>query len=346
MTISTLMIHEASETPEKVSAQRRDNRDAAARIAARLRARAPAFIATCARGSSDHAAAYAKYLAEIRLGLAVCSFAPSVASVYGARVSLKDVLFLCISQSGRSPDLLQAAEMARRQGAYVVAIVNDESSPLAALAEDVLPIGAGPEKSVAATKSCIGAMAAIFDLYAQWSESAAMASALDGLPALLSEAFECDWSHALPAMAHTRQALMISRGIGLAAAQEAALKLKETCRIQAEPFSAAEVRHGPMAIVDKGFPVIAASTFDAAQDSIDAVSRHFAERGAKVFMAGSPAGAPVDGTARLPAPRAPHPDLQPLVFLMAFYRFANDLALLRNLDPDKPDHLQKVTETV
>ena len=346
MKISTLMLREAAETPDKVAAQQRDNRAAAARIAATLRARAPKFIATCARGSSDHAATYAKYLAEIRLGLATCSFAPSVASVYGASVSLKDALFLCISQSGRSPDLLQAADTARRQGAYVVAVVNDEDSPLAAIAEDVLPIGAGPEKSVAATKSCIGAMAAIFDLYAQWSESAAMASALDALPASLAEAFECDWSHALPAMEHTRQALIISRGIGLAAAQEAALKLKETCRIQAEPFSAAEVRHGPMAIVDEGFPIIAASTFDAAQDSIDDVSRHFAERGAKMFMAGSPVGAPVEKTASLPAPRASLTDLQPLIFLMAFYRFANDLALLRNLDPDKPDHLQKVTETV
>lgn len=342
MTISTLMLREASETPEKVAAQRKNNREAVARIAAKLNDLQPKFIATCARGSSDYAATYTKYLAEIRLGLATCSFAPSVASLYGVKVSLKDALFLCVSQSGRSPDLLQAAEAAREQGAYVVAIVNDEESPLAKLAEDVLPIGAGPEKSVAATKSCIGSMTAIFDLCAEWSDSAPMRSALDSLPSVLSEALECDWSDALSAMENTRQALIISRGIGLAGVQEAALKLKETCKIQAEAFSAAEVRHGPMAIIDEGFPVIAASTFGVAQDSIDDVSRHFASRGAKVFMA----GAPTDGVAHLQVPRAENIDLQTLIFLMAFYRFANDLALLRNLDPDNPEHLQKVTRTL
>lgn len=342
MTITTLMLREASETPEIVAGQGQKNRAAATRIAARLNELQPKFIATCARGSSDYAATYAKYLFETRLGLATCSFAPSVASLYGAKIFLKNALFLCISQSGRSPDLLQSAEMARDQGAYVVAIVNDEESPLAAIADDVLPIGAGPEKSVAATKSCIGSMAAVFDMCAQWSGSASMASALENLPAVLSLAFDCDWSAAHPVMETARQTLIISRGIGLAAAQEAALKLKETCRLQAEAFSAAEVRHGPMAIVEKGFPVIAASTFDAAQESIDDVSRHFAQRGAKVFMA----GAPVDGTQTLKTPRAGDPNLQPLVFLMAFYRFANDLALLRKLDPDNPEHLQKVTRTL
>ena len=349
MTLSTLMYREAGEAPEKIAAQRAGNRRLAATIAARLNALRPRVVMTCARGSSGHAAAYARCLVEIRLGALTSSFAPSVASVYGARVAMEDALFLCISQSGRSPDLLQAAMLARREGAYVVAVVNDETSPLADLAEDVLPIGAGAEKSVAATKSCLGAMSAVYDLCAAWSGDAAMASALDALPETLSRAFDCDWSAAALAMASARQALMISRGIGLAAAQEAALKLKETSKIQAEAFSAAEVRHGPMAIVDEGFPVFAAGAHDDAQQSIDDVAALFAARGARVFMAGAPGngkGAAAHGAIPLPTPRAGASDLQPLVFLMAFYRFANELALLRNLDPDNPDHLQKVTQTL
>jgi len=345
MTVSTLMFREAAETPGKVAAQHAGNRDAAARIAARLDAMKPRIVLTCARGSSDHAAVYAKYLFETRLGLPTCSFAPSVASVYKVRLAMDNALFLCISQSGRSPDLVQAADVARRQGAYVVAIVNDEESPLADIAENVLPIGAGPEKSVAATKSCIGSMSAVYGLCAAWRGDADMAAALRALPATLSAALACDWSAAAPVMETARQAFIISRGIGLAAAQEAALKLKETSKIQAEAFSAAEVRHGPMAIVEAGFPVVAAGAFDAAQDSIDGVVSHFAARGARVFAAGAPAGGG-EGITLLPMPRAGATDLQPLVFLMAFYRFANELALRRNLDPDNPEHLKKVTETL
>lgn len=338
----TLMLREAMQTPAVIALQRSSNRSAIKRIVGRLRAIDPPFIATCARGSSDCAATYAKYLFERRPGLAVCSFAPSIASLYGARLQLKNTAFLAISQSGRSPDLLSAAQSARECGAYVVAIVNDQDSPLAELADDVLPILAGDEHSVAATKSCLGAMAAIFDLRAEWLGDTDAHATLDGLPEALDAALQVDWSHAIPQMRGIRQAFVISRGTGFAGVQEAALKLKETCKIQAEAFSAAEVKHGPMAVVDEGFPVIAASTLDAAQAGIDDVMELFLERGAKVFSAGSP----LKGAISMPLPVAPSRDLQPLVFLQAFYRFANSLSLARGFDPDNPKHLKKVTETV
>ena len=143
-------------------------------------------------------------------------------------------------------------------------------------------------------------------------------------------------------MRGARQAFVLSRGIGLAGAQEAALKLKETCMIHAEGISAAEVRHGPMTIVDEGFPVIAIATFDASQESMDSISREFLGCGACVLVAGEP----LEGALCLPTPRAPDSNLQPLVFLQAFYKFANVLSFERGLDPDNPRNLSKVTKTV
>ena len=339
---ATRMYQEAGEIPLKSGRQQTRNAALIGKIAGKLKRVEPRFIATCARGSSGHAATYAKYLFETRMGLAVCPFAPSVASLYAAQTDMRDAVFIAISQSGRSPDLLSASRAAKAGGAYVVAVVNDEASPLAGLADDVLSINAGPELSVAATKSCVGAMSALYHLCARWRGEDGMLDALATLPETLSQAWSLDWPQAFAPLRGARQALILSRGIGLAGAQEAALKLKETCMIQAEGFSAAEVRHGPMAIVGEGFPVFAIATFDASQQSIDSVSREFLACGARVLVAGEP----FDGALCLPTLRAPDPNLQPLVFLQTFYKFANALSVDRGLDPDQPGNLSKVTKTV
>ena len=339
---ATRMYQEAGEISRNIGQQQTRNAALIGKIAGKLKRIAPQLIVTCARGSSDHAATYAKYLFETRMGLAVCSFAPSVASLYEAQTDIREAVFIAISQSGRSPDLLSASRAAKANGACVVAVVNDEASPLANLADDVLPIGAGPELSVPATKSCVGAMAALYHLCAEWRGEDGMLDALAALPGTLSQAWSLDWPQALAPLRGIRQALILSRGTGLAGAQEAALKLKETCMIQAEGFSAAEVRHGPRSIVGEGFPVIAIATFDACQQSIDSVSREFLGCGARVLVAGEP----VDGALCLPMPRAPDSSLQPLVFLQTFYKLANALSLDRGLDPDQPGNLSKVTETV
>lgn len=338
----TRMHREAGEVAESIARQQARNAALIGAVAGKLKRLAPRFIATCARGSSDHAATYAKYLFETRMGLAVCSFAPSVASLYATQTDMRAAVFIAISQSGRSPDLISASRLAKTGGACVVAVVNDEASPLASLAHHVVPIGAGPEISVAATKSCVGAMSALYHLCAKWRGDDAMLDALAALPQTLSQAWAADWPQALAALRRVRQALILSRGIGLAGAQEAALKLKETCMIQAEGFSSAEVRHGPMTIVGEEFPVLAIATFDAAQPSIDSVSREFMDCGARVLMAGEP----LDAALCLPTPRAQDSHLQPLVFLQAFYKFANALSCARGLDPDRPRNLSKVTQTV
>ncbi|HEY9254659.1 MAG TPA: SIS domain-containing protein, partial [Stenotrophomonas sp.] len=245
----TLMFREAAETADVVAAQFARNRATIEALAASLRAAPPPFVVTCARGSSDHAATYAKYLFETQLGIVTASASPSVGSVYEAPLALRGALYLVISQSGKSPDLLRNAEAAKAAGARVVALVNVEDSPLAQLADTVIPLGAGPERSVAATKSYLASLAAILQLGAVWKQDAALLAALEALPASLRQAWQSDWRALTEGLVEARNLFVLGRGLGLAAAQEAALKFKETCGLHAEAYSSAEVKHGPMALV-------------------------------------------------------------------------------------------------
>ncbi|WP_037073796.1 SIS domain-containing protein [Pseudoxanthomonas suwonensis] len=339
---ATLMHHEAAEAADVVAAQFARNRDTVAALAARLRDAPPPFVATCARGSSDHAATYAKYLFETRLGVVTASLSPSVGSVYEAPLRLRGALFIAVSQSGRSPDLLRNAEAAKVAGAHVLALVNVEDSPLAALADTVLPLCAGAERSVAATKSYLASLAAIAQLGAYWSGDAALLAALDALPDALREAWQQDWSALADGLVEARNLFVLGRGLGLGAAQEAALKFKETCGLHAEAYSSAEVKHGPMALVGAGFPVLVFAQPDETGAGAVAVADEFRARGAQVWVAGQ--GVTSEG--RLPLPAAPHPALAPLLTVQAFYRAINALALRRGHNPDLPPHLNKVTETV
>jgi glucosamine--fructose-6-phosphate aminotransferase (isomerizing) len=334
----SLMFSEAAQAHAAVRAQLAGGR--AAEIAQRIRALSPRAAVTCARGSSDHAATFAKYLIETRAGVLTASAAPSVSSVYAATPGMEKTLFLVISQSGASPDLIATAEAARRAGALVVALVNAENSPIAAVADEIFLLSAGPERSVAATKSFIASLGAIIGLVAAWTEDADLANALQQLPDQLEEAWKLDWSAALP-LAQADNLFVIARGLGFGAAGEAALKLKETCGLHAEAFSAAEVRHGPMALVREGFHALAFAQPDRAGTSVAELAGDMARRGAAVFLAGADAR----GAIRLPTIEA-EAAVAPALIIQSFYRFAHDLALARGRDPDRPPHLSKVTETV
>ena len=337
----TLMFSEAAEAADAVARLLAANQAALSALGERLRAAPPAVVVTCARGSSDHAATYGKYLIETLLGIPVASAAPSVSSVYAAPMAPGAALVIAVSQSGRSPDLLATVSAYRTAGAHVVAFVNDETSPLAEMADTMIALKAGPERSVAATKSYICALAAFAALTAEWSQNAALADGVRTLPAMLTRAFEADWSMMVDTLADANNLFVIGRGYGYGIAQEAALKLKETCALHAEAFSAAEVRHGPMAIVNDGFPVIAFATSDAAGDGVRDAAAEFRARGAVVSLADAKA----DG-AGSPAAFAAHPAIEPILMIQSFYRMANALALRRGLDPDAPLHLSKVTKTV
>jgi glucosamine--fructose-6-phosphate aminotransferase (isomerizing) len=338
---TTRLGREAAEAPAVVRAQLGANEPVLRELAARLRAKPPRAVVTLGRGSSDHAATYARYLIETQLGVMTASAPPSIASIYDAAPAMADTLCLVISQSGRSPDLLASAEAARSAGALVVALVNDATSPLAELAEITAPLLAGPELSVAATKSYVGALSAIVQLVAHWSGDAALLGALAKLPDLLEEAWAQDWSAALPLLQDARNLYVLGRGVGFGVAEEAALKLKETCGLHAEAFSAAEVRHGPMALVGPSFPVLAFAQGDETRAGVEAALAAAAAQGAPTIKAG---GGEQAGVLTLPTKDA-CPILEPIAYALSFYRLVGALALARGLDPDRPPHLTKITET-
>lgn len=338
----TLMYREAHEAAAVVERQLRENAPILKKLGEQLRAKPPRFIVTCARGSSDHAAAYAKYVFETRLGLITASASPSISSIYDADLHLDDALFIAISQSGKSPDLLRSAQAAKDAGAHVVALVNVEDSPLAQMADTFVPLRAGPELSVAATKSYLATLAAVLQLTAHWGNDAELHSIVERLPEDLRRGWDCDWSPMIEGLTKATSLFVVGRGYGFGAALEAALKLKETCGLHAEAFSAAEVKHGPMAIVGEGFPVLFFAQGDGTQDNTIAVANEFRARGARVFIA-APGNHDPD---KLPLPDGVSPIVTPLLAVQSFYRAASALSLARGYDPDVPPHLRKVTETM
>lgn len=341
MTADSRMRREAAEAPYVVRAQLEANATRMQRLGAMLRELAPRAVVTCARGSSDHAATFAKYLLESRTQILTSSAAPSLSSLYAAKPDMRGVLFLAISQSGRSPDLLAAAATAKSCGACVLAMCNSDDSPLAALADHLVPLCAGVETSVAATKSYIASLSAIVHLIASWTCDAELQAALSQVPVLLEQAWTLDWSEALAPLERAQSLFVIGRGFGLGIAQEAALKLKETCGLHAEALSAAEVKHGPMALVGPGFPVLMFSQADETRAGIEALAQEFVKRGANVLLAGAHA----NGAVQLPA-LAAHPVLEPVAMIQSFYGMAERLSVARGFDPDAPAHLSKVTETL
>lgn len=338
----SLMLREASEAPAVVARQIVANAEICRDLVKRLKAAPPRFAVTCARGSSDSAAMFAKYLLEIRLGLVVASVGPSVGSIYGGKPQVEGALFLAISQSGRSPDLIRLAEAAGDGGALTVALTNDPASPLAERCEVVLPLHAGPEKSVAATKSYIASLAALLQLLAAWSGDAALARAVERLPDDLADALKRDWRPAVATLADVQSLYVVGRGAGYAAAQEAALKLKETCGLHAEAMSAAEIMHGPWTLAGPEFPVIMFSQHDEALASLSTLAANLTARGVSLFAAGP---VKADGAMRLPSADGLHPFAQPIALVQSFYPLAEALARARGRDPDHPPHLLKVTET-
>ncbi len=339
---ATHMHAEAAEAPAVVERQLAANDGMMAALADELRARVPRFVVTCARGSSDHAATFAKYAIETQLGIVTASASPSVESVYAVAQRLEGALYLVISQSGESPDLLRNADAARGAGAHVVALVNAVDSPLAAMADSVLPLRAGPETSVAATKSYLATLAAIVHLVARWTGHMPLLAALQAAPDAMRRALALDWSPLVAGLHDARNLFVLGRGYGYGAAQEMALKCKETSGLHAEAFSSAEVRHGPMALVGEGFPVLAIGQDDGTLAGTLATVRDFRARGARVWTA-----IPQDESAdALPVVPAPHPLLAPLLAVQTFYPAVNALALARGHNPDVPPYLNKVTETV
>lgn len=333
----------AAELREAPAVVRRQKNLAApiAELAARIRRNPPQVVVTCARGSSAHAATFGKHLIERYLGIPVAAAAPNIATVYGERMRLKDQLLLTISQSGRSDDLAEFASMAKAAGALTVAIVNDTDSPLAAACHIALPMAAGPELSIAATKSFIAALAALLRLTAAWTGDAALGAAIDRLPDRLAAAVELDWSSAVGVVAQASSLITIGRGPTLAIAREAALKLKETSNLHAEAFSSAEFQHGPVALVSPLYPILMFMPTDAAATGMRALAADLRGKGAALLSAEHGEAA----AGRLPVLAPDHPDADAVCLIQSFYALAIRIAERRGVDVNRPRHLQKVTRT-
>lgn len=337
----TKMQTEAAEAPERIATLLDANRTGMQALAKRFASKPPRLVMTCARGSSDHAATYLQYLCEIHLGLPAVSLPPSIASVYEAKMDLTDVLFVVISQSGQSPDLVAGAKWAAAQGATVVAFVNVEESPVAHAAHHVFPLHAGPEVSVAATKSFLASLAAGVQLVGELLGKEDFNRAVAGLPDALAKARDLDWSAAIAPLASSQSTFVVGRGQGFAAAAEMALKLKETSAMHAEAFSSAEIKHGPLGLLQDGMPVLIVGQNDPTLESVTALAADLNGKGAHVL--GAFEGA--NGGTVLPVVPGLHAAIAPLAAVQSFYAMASDLSLQRGLDPDQPEHLKKVTET-
>lgn len=338
----THMKREIAEIPSAIRRLLDEGRPAIGAAARALGERDPHVIVTIARGSSDHAAAYFKYVCELTTGVPVAAAGLAVASIYGADLRLGGAGAIAISQSGRSPDIVAMLESAARSGATTIAITNSPASPLAGAAGHVVDIGAGAERSVAATKTFVASAVAGLALIARWTGDEALDRALDALPDALEAALDTDWSTLVEAAADARSLYVLGRGPASAIAREAALKFKETSGLHAEAYSAAEVLHGPAAIVGQGFPVLAMCAEDAARASVLETGARLAAQGGALFVTDPEPGAGI----ALPVVRTGHGLTDPIALAVSFYGFVEALSRARGFNPDEPPHLHKVTATV
>ena len=336
------MAREVAEIPEAARRFLTLSAGATARAAVAMREADPAVIVTVARGSSDHAATYLQYAIELLAGIPVASVGPSIASIYHRPLRLARAACIGISQSGESPDIVEMMRGAAVGGALTVAVTNQAESPLAQASAHTLALQAGPEKSVAATKTFVASALAGLALLAEWQDDAALRHAVAGLPDAFGQALGLDWSPLSDRLSRAQSLYVLGRGPAFAIANEAALKFKETCGLHAESFSAAEVLHGPSAIVQAQFPVLALGVEDAALPRLTETTARLAAQGADVFLT----GADVPGVTRLPLLPDLHSLCAPLVLAVSFYAFVEGLARRRGFDPDVPPHLRKVTKTV
>jgi glutamine---fructose-6-phosphate transaminase (isomerizing) len=344
MVDGAFMAAEIREQPEVFRRVLHDLRAPIDEVVARLRAANPRFVLFVARGTSDHAALYAKYLVETRLGLPAGLASPSSITIYGGTPRFADTLVVAVSQSGGSPDLVGVLDAARRAGACTLAVTNAPDSPVARAAELNLDILAGPERAVAATKSYTAQLLTLYGLIDRWAEGDA------GDAALLPERAEAilvredEIAQIAERYRFAEQIVVTSRGYNYATALESALKLMETSYLVAHAFSSADLLHGPMAMVDRGFPVIMAVPDGRVTDSLAGVLETLSSRGADTLVVGEPAVA-ARGTVCFPIPDLGPEILSPVLLVLPLQLLAFHLARNRGVDPDQPRGLNKVTET-
>lgn len=338
------MAAEIKEQPQVLDRILHDGRRDILEVAEAIQTRRPRCVLFVARGTSDHAALYAKYLLETQLGLATGLASPSTTTVYDAHSQLQDVLVVAVSQSGGSPDLLEPFQRARTAGATTVAVTNAPDSPLARAAEYPLDVLAGSERAVAATKTYTAELLTLFllmdglagrDGEIAWS-----------LPDQADHVLGCEDMVRQLAVRYrfAEQLVVTARGYNYPTARETALKLMETSYLVAHAFSGADLLHGPMAMIERGFPVIAIVPQGQGGAALKPVLERLWELGADTLVVGDPLAVQL-GTVGLPLPELGQEILTPILLILPMQQLAWYLARERGSDPDQPRGLKKVTTT-
>lgn len=339
-TMRSLMLDEAGSAGQRVALQLAADQDRYQELAEHLIVHLPHGVLTVARGSSDHAAAYLAYLVMSRTGQLVTSLPKSLLTLYQAPVASHGLLAIAVTQSGRSRDLIEPMQVFRAAGAITVALANDVDSPLAQAVQWCLPLHAGPEHSLAATKSFVCSLVASARLCAHWpwGEHHDLLDALQSLPQALEQACREDWSSAVPVLSQAERLMVVGNGPGLVIAQEAVLKLNQTCGVRADAFSSTEVRHGPLALLRPDQPMLVFAPRGPAQAGLLALAQEMRQHGVQVLLA-----APPDVPQRqLTLTTTAHHDLDPITAIQSFYLLAEAVSRARGLDPDRPAHVSKV----
>lgn len=342
----SFMQQEILEIPEVILRQLHHNTPALEQLCEKLRARPPSAILTVARGSSDHAALFMKYLWETQFGLIVSSVHPSVYTLYQAPMQVSNSIMIALSQSGQGPDICEVIRYGREHEAFTLALVNQTDSPLAAMAEYLLPLHCGPEQSVAATKSYVAMLLAALHFTAIFKQDKILLQALYDLPTQIEALAHYRFDHLFPLYEQAVNALIIGRGFGLSIAEEIALKFKEVTQIHAESFSGAEVLHGPFSLFHEALPVFIFMQNDAILGSLRTlIAKIRTTQVAPVLIGDKTALAGNEDLEHILLPEV-HPLLTPILTVFIMYRFIEQLAMQKKLNPDTPPLIQKVTKTV
>jgi len=353
----TRMRTEIGEIPSVVRRFVAESRGDIGAAAAAIRTADPGWLSLVARGTSDHAALFMRYLIEIELGIPAGLAAPSTVTIYGTALAWRTGAVIAVSQSGRSPDLIAFLEAARADGAPTVAIVNDAASPLAAAADHVIDCRAGEERSVAATKSYVAQLAAGVGLAAELGRSRNLANRLEGIPDVLSGSIEAasavihDRSELVEEFAASDRCIVIGRGYDYSTALETALKLKETGRLFAEGYSTADFSHGPVVLSGADVPVLVIRPGGRMGPSVDDGILAARTAGARPWIVvGEEDPGPVPSAdpgrlIRLPLPADLPEALAPLATIVPGQLLAEAVSRRRGYDPDAPPGLRKVTLT-
>jgi glucosamine--fructose-6-phosphate aminotransferase (isomerizing) len=338
---------EIHEQPQVLARLLEGQAETAARIASAVRAHDASYAVIAARGTSDNAARYAQYLFGALNRLPVALATPSLFSIYGTPPRLNNALVLGISQSGQSPDIVAVVEEGKQQGALTIAVTNVPASPLAQAADYVLPLDAGEERAVAATKTYTAQLAALALLAVQLAGDDERLTALRSVPEAMEKTMALEKPIALAAQryAYATECVVLGRGYNYATAFEIALKLKELTYVVTEPYSSADFRHGPVAIVERGFPAIVIAPQGAVYPDMLTLARELATREAELIVISDQDEPLRLAHTPLQLPVALPEWLSPFTCIVPGQLLAMHVTLAKGYDPDHPRGLKKVTET-